>query len=98
MPLKKLPLESKMVLENALGRQPVLECEGISGVRGQNVLFPHLQIPGSGVQYLQADTRGKGSEAPWWFIIIVISGGGGGGGGLRGVGTMGRSTRHCGGW
>lgn len=47
---KKSPLESKMILENALGRQLALECEGISGVRGQNVIFPHLKIPGRGVQ------------------------------------------------
>ena len=42
--IKKSHLESKMILENALGRQPVVECKGILEVRGQNVLFAHLQM------------------------------------------------------
>lgn len=40
--IKKSPLESEVILENALGRQPVVECEGILGLRGQDVLFPLL--------------------------------------------------------
>lgn len=33
-----------MILENALGRQLVVECKGISEVKGQNVLCAHLQM------------------------------------------------------
>lgn len=35
--IKKSHLQIQMILENALGRQLVLECKGISGVRSQSI-------------------------------------------------------------
>lgn len=46
--MKKFSLgERDMILENVLGGQPVLECKGISGVRGQDVRAPRVQILGT---------------------------------------------------
>lgn len=47
MPLKKMSLgKLDMILENDLGRPVVLECKGISGVRGQDGIAARLQVLG----------------------------------------------------
>lgn len=57
-----------MILANALGSQPVVECKGISGVRGQNALLPRLQI----CTARKADVGGKGSNMSCLVLLFVV--------------------------
>ena len=57
-----------MILANALGSQPVVECKGISGVRGQNALLPRLQICAA----RKADVGGKGSNTSCLVLLLFV--------------------------
>ena len=57
-----------MILANAFGRQPLVERKGISGVRGQNALLPHLHM----CTERMADAGGKGSNVSCLILLALV--------------------------